>query len=298
MRTTSNLAKAWFSIALLALIGCEPSIENIDELHQQPLVLRVGFPPGENPAEIIRKNKPLVEYLQRQTGASKIEILVPPSYTATIEDLQKHKLDLVYFGALTYVVAKNIINITPLVQGVVDGSSENYSLIIARKDSGIHSLADLPGHRFAFGDVASTSGHLIPHQALLAAGIQPHKDFDVLLYTGAHDKTARAVQQGTVEAGALSARLYPSMLQRGQLSQSSIRVIWKSEPFADFPWAIRDDLDSQLINKIRNAFVNLHDPKTLQSLGVDGFRVSNDSEFDAIRRAAIKLGFMQKNDSL
>jgi len=37
-----------------------------------------------------------------------------------------------------------------------------HSVFITQPNSAINTLADLTGHTFAFGDVNSTSGHLMP----------------------------------------------------------------------------------------------------------------------------------------
>ena len=260
-------------------------------------VLRVGFPPDENPQEIIRKNRPLLNYLKQRTGVEKVEISVPESYTSAIEGMRRRELDLVYFGGLTYVLAKNDLDITPLVRGQVDGTADNFTLIIARKDSGINGIEDLRGRSFAFGDVASTSGHLIPHQALLQIGIDPNKHFDRVVYTGAHDKTAMAVFDGKVEAGAMNARLYPIMVARGPLKEDELIVLWRSMPFADYPWAVHNGLGEKLIDDLRQAFVELTDPDMLGLLGVDGYQKTTDTDFVNIREAARKLGFMKNNPS-
>ena len=252
----------------------------------------MGFPPDENPQEIIRKNKPLLEYLKKQTGIAEVELVVPDTYTAAVELMSKGKLDIVYFGGLTYVLAKKDVDITPLVRGKVGGTADNFTYIVAREDSGIDSIEKLKGKSFAFGDVASTSGHLIPHQSLLAKGIDPNKDFSSLIYTGAHDKTALAVNNKEVDAGAMNARKLPSMIKKGQISEKEIKVIWKSEPFADYPWAARTNLGTETITKLRQAFVDLNDDSILKNLGVEGYEITTDADFENLRKAAYKLGFM------
>jgi len=298
MTLTRGLATAWMPILLFALTSCEPSFESsLEEGKSTASVLRVGFSPTEDSSEIIRKNKPLMTYLQKQVGIDKVQFSVQPSFTATIEDLQNHKLDLVYFGALTYVLAKNVINITPLVRGVVNDGVQDQAVIIVNSDSDIQSLADLTGRSFAFGDVASTSGHLIPHQALLAAGIQPYRDFDRLIFTGGNNKSALAVLRKVVDAGAVNGRLLPHVLASENVNENKIRVIWRSHSFSDFPWVIRSDIDTKTKDAIRQAFLNLNDRELLNQLGIDKFQVTNDADFEDIRHAAIKLGFMQKNDT-
>lgn len=256
-------------------------------------VFRVGFPPDENPQEIVRKNAPLLEYLKAKTGIPEMEIVVPATYTAAVEQMQQGDLDMVYFGGLTYVLAKKEVEITPIVRGVVGGTAENFTYIIARKDRGISALTDLPGKTFAFGDVASTSGSLIPHKALLNAGIDPNRDFKKVVYTGAHDKTALAVFKGDVDAGAMNARKFPDMIKKGQITEDVVQVVFRSEPFADYPWAVRDKVGQDMIDKLRRAFVELKDSQMLALLGVEGYETTSDQDFENLRAAAKRLGFLE-----
>ena len=62
-------------------------------------------------------------------------------------------------------------------------------MFITKPGSGINSLADLKENSFAFGDVNSTSRHLIPAYYIWAAGIDPGA-LAKTLYTGGHDATA------------------------------------------------------------------------------------------------------------
>ncbi|WP_455204966.1 phosphate/phosphite/phosphonate ABC transporter substrate-binding protein [Kaarinaea lacus] len=287
----------WLIIILMAmlLLGCSDSKPPSQiSATTVPQKLRVGFPPDENPQAIIAKNTSLVNYLKQQTGVQTTEIIVPETYTAAIEEMGRGNLDMVYFGGLTYVLAKKELDITPLVRGVVDGTPENYTFIVTRKDAGIKSLNDLAGRTFAFGDVASTSGHLIPHKALLNEGIDPNKDFKEVIYTGAHDKTGISVFKGEVDAGAMNARMFPQLVEKGLIKEEEMVILWKSEPFADYPWAASTNLGSDFLNKLTQAFENLKDPDMLSLLKVEGYQKTVDADFENIRKAAKSLGFMEE----
>lgn len=279
----------------ISFAGCSDSKQSIQNTTKTAIEkLRVGFPPDENPKAIIEKNTPLLNYLKQQTGVKEVEIIVPETYTAAIEEMGRGNLDMVYFGGLTYVLAKKELDITPLVRGVVDSTPENFTFIVTRNDSGIKSLKDLIGHTFAFGDVASTSGHLIPHKALLNQGINPEKDFKEVVYTGAHDKTGIAVFNGTVDAGAMNARMFPELVEKGLIKEGEMVILWKSEPFADYPWAARSSLGVDFLNKLTKAFENLKDPAMLGLLKVEGYQKTVDADFESIRKAAKSLGFMEE----
>ena len=51
----------------------------------------------------------------------------------------------------------------------------------------------MKGKQVSFGSQSSTSGHLMPRSFLLAANINPEKDFRRIAYSGAHDATIAAV---------------------------------------------------------------------------------------------------------
>ena len=51
-----------------------------------------------------------------------------------------------------------------------------HSVFITGTDSSIHSLRDLKGKKFAFGDIDSTSAHLMAYRELKQAGIDPETD--------------------------------------------------------------------------------------------------------------------------
>lgn len=282
------------AFVLVLNVGCSKSDNNETQPDAGNTILRVGFPPDQNPQEIIRKNQPLLEYLKKATGFTEVKIVVPKTYTAAVEEMAHGNLDLVYFGGLTYVLAKRDVDITPIVRGKVGGTTDNYSYIVTRKDSGIRTLKALKGHSFAFGDVASTSGHLIPHMALKQQGLDPNVDFTRLDYTGAHDKTAYAVFQKKVTAGAMNARLYPILVEQGKIDGKQMHIIWKSPPFADYPWAARTSLGTKNIQLLRKAFIELNDPTILKQLKVEAYESTSDADFDNIREAALILGFMHK----
>ncbi|MFQ5693083.1 MAG: phosphate/phosphite/phosphonate ABC transporter substrate-binding protein, partial [Nitrospinota bacterium] len=153
----------------------------------RPKVLRVSAIPDEAPTELVRKFKPLVRYLEGQLGM-RVKFIPVVDYAATVEGLAAGKLDLVWYGGFTYVQArKRTGNAVPLVMRLADANF--HSKFIARRDSGIESLADLKGKTFAFGSVSSTSGHLMPRFFLQKSGIIPERDFAKFSFSGAHDAT-------------------------------------------------------------------------------------------------------------
>lgn len=217
--------------------------------------LRVSAIPDESPTELIRKFKPLGDYLEKRLGMP-VKFLPVTDYPATVEGLAAGKLDLVWYGGFTFVQARRRTgNAIPLVQREED--ARFHSKFIASTASGIRSLSDLKGRTFAFGSVSSTSGHLMPRHFLLEAGIDPDKDFARYSYSGAHDVTAKWVESGKVEAGALNESVWNKLVEERRVDPAKVAVFYTTPAFFDYNWTVRGDLGPALVGKIKEAFLAL-----------------------------------------
>lgn len=252
--------------------------------------LRVAFIPDvATTAASYAEKQPLVEMLQRATGRT-VRLIIPTNYAATVEAIGNDGVDLAYFGALTYVKANERYGVRPLVQRLED--RRFHSLFIASSANGaITSLKDLKGKTFAFGDINSTSGHLIPVKEMLEAGVNPDTEMKTR-YTGNHTATAVAVASGQVDAGAIDETVYRKLVADKTLDPAKARVFYTSKPFTDYVWAVRKDLDSSLITSIRHGFLQANDPKLLALLRATRYVTVSDHEYDSIRETAKKLNLL------
>jgi phosphonate transport system substrate-binding protein len=218
-----------------------------------------------------------------------VNLVIPTNYNATVEALGNGSLDFAYLGALTYVKAHAQYGVIPLVQRTSD--LEFHSLFITGAHSNVYSLADLKGKSFAFGDINSTSGHLIPYMEMRQAGVDPDQDLK-FRYTGSHAATAKAVESGGVDAGALDETVYRSMIADGKLDKDKVRVFYTSKPFVDYVWVARKDIDKQSQEKFVKAFTDLQEGKDdpiLQILRGKKFVRANNDEYAVIRLIAQQL---------
>src|SRR5260370_23897074 len=169
-------------------------------------VLRVAMIPSTDPGKIVRESQLMVNYLERETG-SRIELVVPTNYAAVVEAIANDRVDVAYLGGFTFVQASQRAGVRPLVQRERDQNF--HSVFITKPGSGINSLADLRGHSFAFGDVNSTSGTLMPAYYMRAAGVDPSA-LAKTLYTGGPDAPPPRVANPQGPARALDEMVYAS----------------------------------------------------------------------------------------
>ena len=254
--------------------------------------LRVGMVPDAGATQVsIEEKAPLQAYLEKQLGRP-IKLIIPTNYNATVEGIGNGSLDIAYFGGLTYVKAHVHYGARPLVQRDIDQHFR--SLFITHPGTGITRLQDLAGKTFCFGDINSTSGHLYPVKALKEAGIQPDKQLKSFRYTGSHAATAQAVAAGACDAGALDETVYTSLVSQAKLPGPA-NVFFASQPFADYVWASRKDLDAKTQQAFTNALLRLRkgpDDTVLKILRGDHFVPASDAEYKDVERVARALGLL------
>jgi phosphonate transport system substrate-binding protein len=250
--------------------------------------LRVAFiPEVSTTTASISEKQPFIDFLAQATGTT-VKLIVPTNYAATVEAVGNGSVDLAHFGGLTYLKASEHYGVKPLVQREED--RHFHSLFITNSPD-VKTLKDLKGKTFAFGDVSSTSGHLVPVLELKTAGIDPDKDLTAR-FSGNHTNTAFAVNAGQVVAGALDESVYRKLVSDKTIDEAKTRVFFTSRPFVDYVWSVRKDLDPALIAKIRDAFLKLTDPKVLGILRATKYVAANDAEYAVLRETARSLNLL------
>ncbi len=274
-----------FSGSLTLIAGCHAGTTQS---------LRISMIPTTDPGKMIRESEPLVAYLEKETGA-KVEITVPTNYAAVVEAIANDQVDIAYLGGFTYVQSSKRAGVIPLVQR--DQDQNFHSLFITQAESGINGLSDLKGRTFAFGDVNSTSGHLMPEYFMREAGVDPEV-IKKAVYTGGHDATALAVANKRVDAGALDETVYQKMVADGKLDPPKAKVFITSPPFFDYVWVARKGLDTKLQEAFSSAFLKLDasDPQhtpVLDVMRAKKYVRANDRDYDKLRQAATGAGLLK-----
>ncbi len=254
-----------------------------------PDTLRVALLPDENASTIIKQNKPLKEYLEKKTG-KKVELIVTTDYSSMIEAMRRGRIEMGYFGPLSYVMAKERSpDIEVFAAQVKRGSPTYRGVVIGSAERGANELMSVKGNTMAFGDPASTSSHMIPKTILKNKGLEAGKDYTEQ-FLGSHDAVALAVATGKVDMGGMSEPIFNRMLEQGTIKKEDVVVITYSDQFPNYPWTVQGYLNEELKEKIRKAFLEMKDPAVLKPFKADGFAPMADKDYDKIRDMGKILG--------
>jgi phosphonate transport system substrate-binding protein len=249
-------------------------------------VLNMGLVPGEDPRVMINDNQALLDHLQKSLRME-VKPFVATDYNGVIEALRSKRLDIALLGPFSYVLAATVADVEAFALLETEKQGATYrSVIIARKDHGVRGLKDLAGKTFAFVDPSSTSGHLFPKAGLIKAGYDPDTYFSRVIFSGGHDASAIAVQNGKVDAAAVADALLEPAYSRGMLKQDEVAVVWTSDPIPGAPVAYRRDLPADLKARIRASFAQIQNipwgPKTTIKRWVP----TDDAAYDGVRETA------------
>ena len=216
------------------------------------------------------------------------------SYAAVIEAMGAGKVDIGWLATFSYVLAKQKYDVDLLLIVVRFGSPFYRGQIITHVDSGIKTLADLKGKKFAFVDPASTSGHLYPKTLLLSKGLNPDRLFSQSLFAGSHNAVILSVLKGEVDAGATYDDARAAVAKTFPEVFTKLRVIAYTKDIPNDTVSARKGLNPAIKQKIKTGLMQLSKTpggsKVLKRVyGISGL-MDFDAFFDPVREAGRLLG--------
>ena len=257
-----------------------------------PRPLRLALSPIKNPEMQRTQYQPLIERLEKVLQR-RVELTSTPSYGTAIEALLAESVDLAELGPASYAIAMSRgARITPFAtfsqqRGPHTESSAFYrSLLIARRDKAATSLAQLKNATLALTDPASTSGAILPRQAISKlTGMPLEAYFKRVVYAGSHDRAIDALKKSQVEAAFVASGRLDEALRLGKIEAGDFVLIWTSNPIPYDPFVIRQGLCPALATKIKQVF--LGDTSSLkgmfEQLHMLGFVPTSDANYREIK---------------
>ena len=278
------MTKRIISIVLVGLLLIVISLGGCAKAEES---LKMVLIPGSTPLEAKRMWQPIADYLAQEIGVP-IELVVATDYSTAIVALKTGDADIARLGPFSYVLAVTEAEVEPIAREVSakTGLDSYTSLIIARADSGFANLEDLEGATFAFVDVASATGYLVPMAVFGDAGIDPESYFNAIQFAGSHNVVIEAVRVGSVDAGATNNRRWELALEEGAIDEGELVIIAESGPVPNSLAVVRKGFDEELKEKLQDAYLNIPEELSVGAFGVSGYDVAVDSDYDYIRLVA------------
>lgn len=290
--------------ALFALLACTLSLvlAGCSENVEAQGVLRFTAIPNENTTELAERFAPLARHLSERLGVP-VEYVPTIDYTASVQAFTNGDVQLAWFGGLTGVEARRKVpGSRAIAMGKVDAAYKSY--FVASAESGIEPSDTFPmalaGHTFTFGSRRSTSGRMMPEYFIRKhTGKTPAEFFGSEPgFSGSHDKTAKLVEAGTYDSGALDFKTYDRMVAEGKLDPARCRIVWTTPPYADYNFTAHPSLEESFgdgfVQRLQDALVSLDDPTLLDAVNrPEGLVPASNEDFSALESLALELGLVR-----
>ena len=221
--------------------------------------LRVMLVPADGGTEDGTRSdfEPVFNAITRKDGLH-FEIRVGQSYSSVVEAMINGQVDIAFFGAVTYTLAKQAGAAELLAVAELNGESVYYSGIFVRAESQIEAVRDLRGKSVAFGDLNSTSSFNFPLAMLIESGLDPIRDLQSVYLTGTHANSLQALAAEKTDAACASFTSFEKAVQAGKLDPQQIRPLAKSDPIPYPPLAMHVSLPRKVKQQLRDSFNKVH----------------------------------------
>lgn len=266
-----------------------------DDRWKTPDTLTFSIIPTEETIQELTIYKPLIDYLSKCTG-KKINFYMPASYSSVVDAQVNGWVDVAVHGPFSYVIAHKkdprivVFATYKKQEGYISKSGPGYqSVIITKKGSNYRTVASIKGATVVLTDPESTSGNLVPRVVFTQEiGMPLEQYFKKVVYSGGHDLSIMAVYDGRIDCAFIASHRFDNVINRSVVQKEDFNYIWWSATIPQDPFAYRMDLHPQLREKIRRAFLTVHEEPTCQAW-LDNVKAEKcvsmkDTDYDVIRR--------------
>jgi phosphonate transport system substrate-binding protein len=278
----------------------------------------LAIQPTDNAAAIQAKADELEAFLEQRSGL-RIRVVVPLTYTGTIEALRFGHADVAMMSAwparLAHDVAGAEVVLAEQREVIVDGQLQvkphYFSYYVVKADSSAQRLEDLRGKTVAYPSLTSTSGYVYPVARLAERGLiapasagkaaEPKDFFGNVLLAGGYAQAWESLKNGqadvAVTAGDINANLFREVMQGTRILETQgpipSHAVVVSKDFAGTPQAA----------KLQQAFLELKgEHKELMRKLVSGifveFQSTTTAEHTAALDAALEKTGLRHQDRL
>jgi phosphonate transport system substrate-binding protein len=276
------------SLALVSLVSFAE-----DKLGSKDNPIKIYFTPSVDQNTIATNSDSFLKFMEKETGFF-YKSAVPASYVAVVEAFGSNRADIAVMNSFGYVLANSKYGAEAKLKTLRHGKDYYAGAIYVNSKSGIKTLKDLNGKKFAFTDAASTSGYLFPLKILNDAKVK----LGNTTFAIKHDNVITMIYQGQVDAGAA----FYSDAFDGKIKDARERVLTQfpdveqkitvlkiTDKIPNDPFVFRKGMDPAMTTKFiaaLNKYLATEEGKTAfkNIYAVDGVVPATNKDYDALRK--------------
>jgi phosphonate transport system substrate-binding protein len=267
-----------------------------DKLGTRENPVKIFFTPSVDSNTIATNSTGFLKFMEKETGYY-FKSGIPANYVAVVEAFGSNRADVAVMNSFGYLLANSKYGAEAKLKALRHGKDYYAGAIYVSEKSGIKTLKDLNGKKFAFTDSSSTSGYLYPLKIFKEEKIK----LGNTMFAIKHDNVITMIYQGQVDAGAA----FYSDAYNGQIKDARERVLTQfpdvekkvkvlkiTDKIPNDPFVFRKGMDPAMTMKIINSlikYLGTEEGKTVfkNIYAIDGIVPAANKDYDSLR-AVIK----------
>lgn len=234
------------------------------------------------------------------------------SYERQVEALVTGHIDVAWNSPLAWLQSERIAGkLGQRAEAICmrDTDRDLVSVIVTREGGLIRSVNDLKGRRVAAGAKDSPQATLIPLYHLTQHGLEPARDFEVVLFDqlvgkhgdhiGGERDAARALFRGDCDAACLLDGNLLLFAQEGTLPAGSVRTLATTPQFDHCNFTVMESSMSTSVELFRELLLGMsyEDPDVRRLLDLEGLKrwlPGRTEGYDLLSRAVDHFGYLDE----
>ena len=239
-----------------------------------------GVVPQQSPSVLIKKWKPVTDYLSQKTGLN-VTLSIEKSIPAFEKKLNDGVYDVAYVNPYHYVVARKEQGYDARVRA----KKMIVGILVSTKNRELDSM-DFGKMRFLFPSPLAFAATILPKYEIKEKyGVDVDKDCD-LKYVNSHDSVYKGVARGVGDIGGGIERTFNNL--KDKETKDKLKIIYKTRPYPSHPIVFHPRLDKKEAALLREAVLSLPN-ELLKDLSIKTLIETNDGEYDVIRKLSKNL---------
>jgi phosphonate transport system substrate-binding protein len=277
----------------LALVAFSISSFAAEKLGTEENPIKIYFTPSVDANTIATNSDSFLKFMEKETGYF-FKSAIPASYVAVVEAFGSSRADIAVMNSFGYILANSKYGAEAKLKTLRHGKDYYAGAIYVNNKSGIKTLKDLNGKKFAYTDAASTSGYLFPLKIMNDAKVK----LENTTFAIKHDNVITMVYNGQVDAGAafysdpFDGKIKDArerVLTQYPDVESKVSVLKITDKIPNDPFVFRKGIEKAMTDKIVAAInkylVSEEGKKVFKTIyAVDGVVPATNKDYDSLRK--------------
>lgn len=238
--------------------------------------------PLHNPVRLFEVYGPVIDYLNRNIPGATFRLEASRNYEEFDRKLYAREPD---FALPNPYQTLNSIEHGYHVIAKMGDDARFTGIILVRRDSGIHEVADLKGKKVSYPARTALAATMMPQYFLHAHGIDINRDIENL-YVGSQESSIMNVYLGNVAAAATWPLPWLEFQKEHPDKARELEVKWETEPLINNGVVARDDVPPELARQVAHLLDTLHTTEEgrvmLERMQLSRFELADDSRYRVI----------------